>query len=214
MKLFELDSKGIPIIIPEVLLIKEFKDLLDRDISRDKSNSLQEFTYIYYYCDYNSNYAGLPDDERTIEARKDAGFPNGWTPDELIIKAIIKYRERIDSDIILLLRSAKIALHKLRIFFETVDFTLLNDKGIPIYNPKDIMSSLSNLGKVSESLDSLLQQAIRGKNLETKQRGGGKTSLFENPDDESYLTSKFEEKKSKKETRGRKKKDTGIKLLP
>jgi hypothetical protein len=41
---------------PEILLVKEFGDLLKRDKSSDKSRAWAEFTYIYLAIDWKSPY--------------------------------------------------------------------------------------------------------------------------------------------------------------
>jgi hypothetical protein len=41
---------------PEILLVKEFSDLLKRDKSKDKSRAWSEFTYIYLAIDWKSPY--------------------------------------------------------------------------------------------------------------------------------------------------------------
>jgi hypothetical protein len=42
---------------PEILLIKEFKNLLDRDKSKTKTRAFRELTYIYLAIDWKSMYS-------------------------------------------------------------------------------------------------------------------------------------------------------------
>lgn len=41
---------------PELLALKVFKDLYNKDRSRDKSNFLLNLAFIYFYCDARSDY--------------------------------------------------------------------------------------------------------------------------------------------------------------
>jgi hypothetical protein len=41
---------------PEILLIKEFKALLDRDKTKHKDKAFRELTYIYLALDWKSPY--------------------------------------------------------------------------------------------------------------------------------------------------------------
>jgi hypothetical protein len=50
-------------IEPEMLLIKPFKVLWDRDKSKTKENALMELGYIYFMCDPRSDYMYLLDED-------------------------------------------------------------------------------------------------------------------------------------------------------
>ena len=55
MKLFDLKAR-IVVVSPEALLIPEFKDLWDRDKSKDKLKAHRELSYVYFISDYKSPY--------------------------------------------------------------------------------------------------------------------------------------------------------------
>jgi hypothetical protein len=59
MNVFNYDNlnKSLDLNEPELLLIKEFKTLLDRDKSKHKDKATQELTYIYLALDWKSPYS-------------------------------------------------------------------------------------------------------------------------------------------------------------
>ena len=54
MNVFNYDSDHLQLEInePEILLIKEFKALLDRDKTKTKTRVIKELTYIYLALDW------------------------------------------------------------------------------------------------------------------------------------------------------------------
>jgi len=59
MNVFNYDNlnKELEVNEPELLLIREFKALLDRDKSTHKSKATRELTYIYLAIDWKSPYS-------------------------------------------------------------------------------------------------------------------------------------------------------------
>lgn len=98
MKLFYLNPKTelIELHKEELRLIPEFRKILERDKgsgSKRKLNALKEFTFLYLYTDWDSPYVSLNDKERYDKSIKDAGLIKGWFIDDVINKAIDKYKE-------------------------------------------------------------------------------------------------------------------------
>src|SRR5687768_4641602 len=104
MKLFRVNQHNeLEIENGELRAIKEFRELLLRSRrmkgdheGRKKLYATHEFMYIYFYCDWKSPYAGLPDDERHEAALGETDlieFWDEWKPDALVKAAIEKYIE-------------------------------------------------------------------------------------------------------------------------
>ena len=58
----------------EILLVREFKNLFDKDKSKDKSQAFKELTYIYLALDWKSPYSQYTELERHEEALRDSGL--------------------------------------------------------------------------------------------------------------------------------------------
>ena len=76
MNVFTYDNVNnrIEINEPEILLIKEFKALSDRDKTKNKTRLWKELTYIYLAIDWKSLYNQYSEQERHQEALSDSGI--------------------------------------------------------------------------------------------------------------------------------------------
>jgi len=95
MKLFILGSNGIELNTPEILLVQEFKVLLDRDRTLGKVRAWEEFKFIYYIVDPRSypNQQGYDEKAAIKFASKECNFPDDYKPDDAIVKAVARYAE-------------------------------------------------------------------------------------------------------------------------
>ena len=74
MKLFKYDAYKIT-ISEEALLLEPFKQIWNRDKSKDKTKALQELGYIYFMEDPRSDYQYLIDEQQRKESIKEGeGF--------------------------------------------------------------------------------------------------------------------------------------------
>ena len=67
-------TKQLEINEPELLLVKEFKALIQRDKSVDKERVTRELSYIYLAIDWKSPYSQYSEHERHDEAISDSGL--------------------------------------------------------------------------------------------------------------------------------------------
>lgn len=97
VQLFIIDDDDNFIINkPEVREIKEYKAILERDTKRTKFESYKELLYIYLMLNPASIYKDLPVEERMDKVIAHCNFEDVlWTPDELVIKAMVRY-EKVD----------------------------------------------------------------------------------------------------------------------
>lgn len=70
MKLFKYEGYKIT-IAPEALLLKPFKQIWQRDRSRNKDKALMELGFIYFFCDTRSDYQYLTDEDERKRAIKE-----------------------------------------------------------------------------------------------------------------------------------------------
>ena len=92
MKLIRYEGYNLT-IEPEMLLIKPFKALWDRDKSKNKEKALMELGYIYFMCDPRSDYMYLiNDDDRHKAVIEGEGLDSKWKPDALLVSAMEYYK--------------------------------------------------------------------------------------------------------------------------
>lgn len=77
---------------PELLTLKVFKKLYQRDKTKDKSKFIQELGYIYFFADPRSDFQIYTDeDERHKEILDSMGLPSNWKVDNDLKEAINYY---------------------------------------------------------------------------------------------------------------------------
>ena len=152
-------------VIPSAyaLAIPEFKQL--------KPN---ELAFVYFFTDHESPYAPYDEEERVDKLQEDLKVKA--TPK--IKGAIDKYKELSETSAVKLLKAARASVTKLEKYFRTVDLTMLDDNGKPIYHAKDLVSNLANMGKVVASLDELEDLVQKQKQKENPNRGGVVTNKY------------------------------------
>lgn len=182
--LFEIRGQSV-LPDPSILLVSPFKEIWDRDTSKDKSIALKELAYCEFMASpMRSNpFSGYPEKNRSEVIISSLFKGKKWKPDATIHQAVDFIRE-IQSDGSLTYSyymAARKSAEGMKEFFQNVDLTERNDKGMPVYKPKEITSALIDTSKVLENLDSL-QKKVEEDLYDTVKVKSGKTiSPFADP---------------------------------
>lgn len=162
MNVFGYDNvnKQLEINEPEVLLVREFKALLDRDKTTYKQRATRELTYMYLAIDYKSIYNQYSELERHEEALSDSGLTEEEFNDPIFREACRKYRNLQDSNkSIKLLNAARNAADQFVDYFETIiDLNERDQNGKPVFSAEKVMKEMAQLSKVHEQLVALEAQ--------------------------------------------------------
>lgn len=167
----------------ETLLIPPFKDIWERDKSKNKENALEEFCYIEFISSVKKSnpYRQYEEEKKEIEIRKDVITQKDWEPDELVKQGIDKLSEfqMKASTTYTYYQAAKVAAGKMKDFFLNVDLNERNEKTFnPIYKPTDITKALNDTEKVLTNLKSLERKVEEEIYEETKTKAGKEISFF------------------------------------
>ena len=164
MNVFNYDNlnKQLEINEPELLLIREFKALLDRDKTNHKDKATRELTYIYLAIDWKSPYSQYSEYERHQEALMDANITEEEFNDPIFREACRKYRNLQDSNkSIKLLNAARNAADQFVEYFETIiDLNERDQNGKPVFSAEKVMKEMAQLSKVHEQL-SILEGQVK-----------------------------------------------------
>jgi len=71
---FEYDNGVLELTDCNILLLREFKALMDRDKTKGKTKLMKELTYIYLAISWKSPYNNYSEQERHEEALNDSGL--------------------------------------------------------------------------------------------------------------------------------------------
>lgn len=182
--LYDNVNNRIELNTPEILLVKEFAELMNpkrNQCKEDKSGVLglrafREFTYIWLALDWSSIYADYDEQERHESALQDAGLTEEEWNNPEFRAACRKYREIQESNkSIKLLNAAKEMVDKFIDYFKTAD-PLERDEvtGKPVFKVKDIQAELKNLIDVHETMVTLEAQVKKQISEQSTIRAGAR----------------------------------------
>lgn len=184
--LFEINGKAV---FPKetTLLLSPFKDIWERDESKDKEIAIMEFGYIEFMTSMlNSNpYREYPDEKRHDVLMHEYIINKDWEPDELVNKGMefIINKQMEGSVTYRYWMSNKAAIEKMIDFFNNFDIDERNPKTfMPIYKPKDITSAVTDAEKTLTTVDALKKKVEEELYESNKMRSGKVVSPFANPD--------------------------------
>ena len=167
---------------PEILLVKEFKALLEPNRNKCKEDpsglmglrAFREFTYIWIAICWKSIYADYDEQERHQEALKDAEMTDEEFNNPEFRAACRKFKAIQESNkSIRLLHSANSMVDKFIDYFETTDPMEKDEQtGKPIYKVKDIQAEMKNLIDVHYTMVELENQVKKQITEKSSIRGG------------------------------------------
>lgn len=171
---------------PNTLLIPPFKDIWERDKSKEKEKAIKELSYIEFMTSVgNSNpYHGYPDKIRHEVVIIDLfGKDSKWKPDNLVKAAMTKLHEfqLQASPSYSYYLAAKNAVEKIKGFYDSVDFTEKTKSGMPLYKPAEITRALNDTEKVIQNLIALKKKVDEEILESAKTKGGKEISPFADP---------------------------------
>jgi len=179
MNLFELQGHRV-VFAPQALGLKPFRDLYDRDKSKNKEIAIAELEYMWFMCDYKSDYSDIIDDEeRSEEIISVLDLPKKWEKDDVIQVAMDFYIDRSDSMLMKLYKASKILLSKIVKFAETVDLDERDGNDKPIYNVKQINDMVKQLGGTVESVQHLEKMVKAEVSANKTNVGSREKNMFE-----------------------------------
>ena len=184
MNLFEFnDSTGLPDIDPIVLEMKPFKALVARDKSKGKIKAKTELAFIWFWCDYKSDFSGIADEEKKLrEILNIVDLPKEWAIDNTIKDAITFYKNITKTTTIILLEQTRKTIDKLSTFLEKIDFEETVD-GKPKWDMKKIVDTTNQIPNLINTLKQLETKVKEEQDiLDKKIRGDRELAVWEDGD--------------------------------
>lgn len=171
----------------QTLLISPFKQIWERDESKDKMYAIEDFSYIEFMVSVQKGnpYSGYTEENRAFHILKDIITRADWEEDDLIKEGMFKLKE-FQAGASLTYNyymAAKIAAEKMQSFFINFNMHQVNERsGNPIFKPKDITSALNDTARVLENLNALREKVDNEVFEAVKNKGQKVISPFANPD--------------------------------
>lgn len=184
LKVFQYNSSTGKVELEDgnLLLIKEFRDLMDDDRNKCKQDptgkkhlrAFREFTYIWLALDWNSLYKDYTIKERHEEALKDGEITEKEWEDPTFRAACRKYRDLQNSSrAIKILHASERAVDRITDYFNSIDPQERDEQtGKPIWKVKDLQTEIANIPKLLEELQTMEQLVKREMTEQSKTFGG------------------------------------------
>lgn len=185
--LYDNSSGNLSLNTHEILLVKEFAVLYDPARNKCKEDpkgqyrlrAWKEFKYIFFMLDFKSPYLEYIEQDRHEASLQDSGLTEEEWNDPDFRAACRKYIEIKDSSRILsLIKTAFRTLEKMRVFLDGIDFTDVDGNGKYLNDPKKILESISQIGKMNDYLKELeINYKKDQSSVATKFRGDAEIGL-------------------------------------
>ena len=157
----------VPIRSAYASLIKEFKPL-----------NLEELGYVYFMCDHRSPYSVYEWDKRHEEVKESVFGFKKWKVSNKVKVACDKYNELIETSAVKLLKAARESVKKLEVYLRTIDLTLVDDNGRPIFHAKDLVNNLEKMGRVVDGISRLEDIVKKEEQAHNPTRGGVEVNKY------------------------------------
>jgi hypothetical protein len=177
--LFDLDAESKVVINPDIYSIPVFKQIWDRDKSKDKTKANMDLSYIFWMTDFRSYIADITDQkEKHNEVVSLISENNNYKADELVQKAIEFYKKDLPISLGLL-EDVKTAVNELRRYFRDLNLQDVDDKGKPIHNANQVMNSIKSTGDLLDNLEKLEIKVKKDMDMNNSVRGSRTKSMYE-----------------------------------
>jgi hypothetical protein len=159
------------------LNIPEFKAIWKRDKGRSKLDAHAELSYVFYMCDYKSEFRNFPEQEKVKKIREafiNKRLGEDWKPDAKISAAMELYKQMQETPSLRFLNGVTITLDKLTEYLVEADIEDGKDGNI-----KDIMAAIEKGQKIVAGLGKLKESVSKEVSESSKLRGGGEVGDYE-----------------------------------
>ena len=164
----------------EIFLVTEFKNLLNKDQSKDKELAFKELTYIYLALDWKSPYSQHTELERHEEALRDSGLTEEEFNNPVFREACRKYRTLQESNLsVRMLNAAKLGAQQFIDYFTIIaDLNERDVNGKPVFDAKKHFETMSKMHDLHEELTSL-ENLVKKELTETSTLRAGAVEDFD-----------------------------------
>ncbi len=175
MRLFQYTKHTLVLNTPEILLVPEFKAIMDMDKSEDKKTAFKLFAYAYLMIDWSSPYREFSEGDRQKEALKDTGLSFDYIgKTEEVQKMLRKYQQIRDSNIIVSMAVSIInSTHKFKDqYLDALDFTAIIEKGARAGTRRDDPSDYINNVKKTKDMFNAVRDLMKDVEEEMEKEKG------------------------------------------
>jgi len=182
VEIFEIENS---IVKPtkEILLIFPFKEIWERDNSKNKELAIKELSYIYFLVSPKKSnpYSGYSEEIRGVKIIEGLWKEETYEINELVEIGIKKYQEFLEqaSPSMRYFNAVKQGIEQTIKFFQNIDFSEKTDKGIPVYKISEVIPALKSANEVLKSMTDLQERVEQEVYESSKTKSGKEINYFE-----------------------------------
>jgi hypothetical protein len=179
MNIFELTSEYKIQIDPVAYTLEPFKVLWTRDKSKNKEIAQAELAFVFFTCDYKSDFYNIAEEEiKEGEVVRHCFKDKKWAPDDKVRAAQEFYKERQKTFSLILLEDAVHGISKLSSYLRDINFeeNEVNPKTGEVKPKHDIKKYADTIKTIPEILKALntLQEAVKKEQESNRALRGGR----------------------------------------
>ena len=165
MQIFNYENFELTLNMPEILLVKEFKEVVESDTSKDKRWAFKVFTYVWLSLDWRSPFVNYTEELRLKESLKQSSLTDEESKSEFVVRCFLKYKELLDSNLKLsIVGDMRKSIEQYRHYFRTVNFTEKVEsgarKGTLLYDPEQYIKIMKNTNEIFNAID-VMEETLR-----------------------------------------------------
>lgn len=181
--MLKLDNRNKLIVTPEILAVRSFKSIWDKDKSKDKAKAMRVFSYIYFKYNPKSPYLKKATGEGLdLELKRDIIGDVKWKATADVTEAETIYSSVMISSGMKALQSAQKFLELITAQLDTgIDLTAIADETKRIAVMKSALGLINDMPDATRNL-ALAMKKLKAEQLEKikdKNKDGG--TMFELP---------------------------------
>lgn len=180
MKLLKLENNNLCSITPEALGLRVFRELWERDKTKNKERAMLDLSFVYFYADWQSTFKKLRPEDKKEQLEKEV-YDNKYEMDEQVLAACTLYEEIQNEASFSLkhLESVENTAAKISTYLGTIDLSERDKQGKFVYNINQLQKTIADfpetIKKVTEMRKHVEEELTQDPNL----RGGAAKSPFE-----------------------------------
>ena len=165
----------------ELMLLKCFRKLWNRDRSKNKDKALSEIGFIYFHYDPRSDYMFITNErERFERIVEDTGLDSNWKPDELLTECIETYVKNTNTTVSGLLEDTRYAIEAVRVELRNINMKEEDSKGRRVHTIKSVTETAAKVPELMEKFakaEELMNRELFEK--ESRVRGQAEKKIME-----------------------------------
>lgn len=194
--LLKVDTSELPIFCPEMRAIPVIRKIIERlrpiegdHDGRKKKHNVKELAFIHFYTHFQlkekvpNPYWKYEPEVKFEKLKRDLEFPEKWTIDEDLQKAIDFYKETVVTSLEMdMLDAAEHAARQTITLLKGTDYSIRDTRGAFLYDAQKVMKWIQEVSGTIDGIQNLRERLTNSQKLSNEKiRGGGMVGSREVP---------------------------------